>query len=38
MGMRERARFCGGEVEIIGSQNKGTSVIVRIPLNKEGPR
>jgi PAS domain S-box-containing protein len=38
MGMRERARFCGGEVEIIGSQNKGTAVIVRIPINKEGPR
>jgi len=38
MGMRERARFCGGEVEITGSQDKGTAVIVRIPLNKEEPR
>ena len=38
MGMRERARFCGGEVKIIGSQNKGTAVIVRIPLNKEVSR
>jgi len=38
MGMRERANFCGGEIEIIGSQDKGTTVIARIPLNKEEPR
>lgn len=38
VGMRERAHFCSGEVKITGSQNKGTAVIVRIPLNKEVSR
>ena len=34
IGMRERAIFLGGEVEIMGKQNKGTKVIARIPLKR----
>jgi len=36
IGMRERAHYWGGEVKIIGVKNKGTTVIVSIPLNKKG--
>ena len=31
MGIRERALSLGGEVEIFGAENKGTTVRVRIP-------
>lgn len=34
IGMRERALRWGGEVKIKGSQGKGTTVTVRIPLDK----
>jgi signal transduction histidine kinase len=36
MGMRERARSFGGKVEINGVPGKGTSVLVRIPLDGRG--
>jgi PAS domain S-box-containing protein len=36
LGMRERARFWGGEVKISGTLGKGTVVAVRIPLGKTG--
>jgi len=32
IGMRERARFWGGEVKISGTPGKGTTVVVSIPL------
>ncbi len=35
VGMRERARFWGGEVKMSGSPGKGTTVMVSIPLTKE---
>jgi len=36
MGIRERANFAGGEAEIIGSENNGTTITVTVPLsNKE---
>lgn len=35
LGMRERALLLGGEVSIRGAQGKGTTVIVRIPLDKK---
>jgi PAS domain S-box-containing protein len=34
LGMREQAGVFGGVVEIVGSQGRGTSVIVQIPLLK----
>jgi PAS domain S-box-containing protein len=34
IGMRERARFWGGEVKISGTPGKGTTVAVSIPLNR----
>lgn len=38
IGMRERARFWGGELRISGTPGKGTTVAVSIPvLNKENP-
>ncbi len=33
MGMRERARFLGGDIDIRGLRGKGTTVRVSIPLN-----
>jgi len=33
IGMRERARFLGGKVSITGVPGKGTTVLVRIPLD-----
>jgi PAS domain S-box-containing protein len=33
LGMRERARLIGGEVSVTGSNGKGTTVIVRLPLH-----
>jgi PAS domain S-box-containing protein len=34
LGMRERAAIFGGEVEIAGVPSKGTTVIVRMPVNR----
>ena len=34
IGMRERARFLGGELEIEGRPNKGTTVKLKIPLEQ----
>jgi len=34
VGMRERAFFLGGDVEITGRPNKGTKVLARIPLKR----
>jgi len=36
MGMRERAAFLGGELQISGGPDKGTRVTVSIPLRREG--
>ena len=35
LGMRERANALAGEVEIKGAKGKGTTVMVRIPIEKE---
>lgn len=37
LGMRERALLLGGEVNISGRQGSGTTVLVRIPLDKVEP-
>jgi len=36
LGMRERARFCGGHVKISSVQGRGTTVVARIPLSSKG--
>jgi len=36
IGMRERAHFFGGDFRISGSRDKGTTVKVSIPIDKEG--
>ena len=36
IGMRERATMLDGEVNIIGRQGKGTTVGVRIPIQRPG--
>jgi len=33
LGMKERAQFCGGNVEITSSPGKGTKVTVRVPMD-----
>jgi len=33
LGMRERAQFCGGDVQISSSPGNGTTVIIRIPVD-----
>ena len=38
LGMRERAAIFGGHVEIAGIPGKGTTVIVRMPMNENSPR
>jgi signal transduction histidine kinase len=38
LGMRERAAIFGGHVEIVGIHGKGTTVIVRMPINESSPR
>lgn len=38
MGMRERARFLGGKIDIHGIPGKGTTVRLTIPLNSEVAR
>jgi PAS domain S-box-containing protein len=35
VGMRERALLWGGEVSIFGQRPKGTTVLLRLPLNRE---
>ena len=37
MGMQERARLCHGELEIVGTPGKGTSVCLSIPLETGRP-
>ena len=36
LGMRERAQIVGGDVTITGGAGAGTTVLVRIPLNRTG--
>ena len=38
IGMRERARFWGGEVKIKGTRGIGTTVVVTVPLTNGGTR
>jgi len=33
LGMKERAQFCGGDVQISSSPGNGTTVTVRVPLD-----
>jgi signal transduction histidine kinase len=33
LGMKERAQFCGGEVQISSSPGNGTTVTVRVPVD-----
>jgi PAS domain S-box-containing protein len=33
LGMKERAQFCGGDVDISSSPGKGTTVTVRVPVD-----
>jgi signal transduction histidine kinase len=33
LGMKERAQFCGGDVQICSSPGNGTAVTVRVPLD-----
>jgi signal transduction histidine kinase len=35
VGMRERALACGGEFSITGKPNRGTSVLLRVPLGRK---
>jgi two-component system, NarL family, sensor histidine kinase UhpB len=37
MGMQERARLCHGELEIVGTPGRGTSVCLSIPLESGRP-
>ncbi len=36
IGIRERARSQGGEVEISGIRNKGTTVTLNVPIDRKG--
>ena len=36
LGMKERAQFCGGEVQISSAPGKGTTVTVRVPVDTPG--
>lgn len=38
LGMRERAQLVGGKLSITGTRDKGTTVIVRVPLDRAGAR
>jgi signal transduction histidine kinase len=33
LGMKERAQFCGGDVQISSSPGNGTTVAVRVPVD-----
>ena len=35
LGIRERAKFMGAEVNIISSPGNGTEILLKIPFNKE---
>ena len=34
-GMRERVHYLRGDIRIIGSENKGTTGMIRIPINEQ---
>lgn len=36
MGIKERAYFCGGQVSFLGEKDRGTTVIVSIPVVEKG--
>lgn len=36
IGMKERAHFLGGQIDIEGKENRGTTVMVRIPFQQGG--
>jgi signal transduction histidine kinase len=36
LGMKERAQFCGGDVQISSSPGNGTTVTVRVPVDTPG--
>lgn len=36
LGMKERAQFCGGKVQISSSPGKGTTVTIRVPVDTLG--
>jgi PAS domain S-box-containing protein len=36
LGMKERAQFCGGEVQITSSPGNGTTVTIRVPVDTPG--
>jgi len=36
LGMKERAQFCGGNVQISSSPGKGTTVTIRVPVDAPG--
>jgi signal transduction histidine kinase len=36
LGMKERAQFCGGDVQISSSPGNGTTVTVRVPMDTPG--
>ena len=38
LGMRERAASLGGQIEIAGRPEKGTTVMLQLPLNMEDRR
>ncbi len=38
LGMKERAQFCGGDVQISSSPGNGTTVTVRVPVDTPVPR
>ena len=38
MGMRERVQYLGGEIEIKGIMNEGTTVTVKVPLASKEAR
>jgi signal transduction histidine kinase len=38
LGMKERAQFCGGDVQISSSPGNGTTVTVRVPVDIPAPR
>jgi signal transduction histidine kinase len=37
LGMKERAQFCGGDVQISSSPGNGTTVTVRVPVDVPSP-
>jgi signal transduction histidine kinase len=37
LGMRERAHLIGGKIEISGTEGKGTTVTIRVPVVHAGP-